>query len=29
VRLTATQEEGKKTALSICQCVDLRIAPAS
>ena len=23
------QEDGKKTAFSICQCVDLRIAPAS
>jgi len=29
VRLAATQEDGKKTAFSICQCVDLRIAPAS
>ena len=29
VRLATAQEEGKKTALSICQCVDLRIAPAS
>ena len=29
VRLTTTQEDGKKTALSICDCVDLRIAPAS
>jgi hypothetical protein len=29
VRLAAAQEDGKKTAFSICQCVDLRIAPAS
>ena len=29
VRLAAGQEDGKKTAFSICQCVDLRIAPAS
>ena len=29
VRLTAAQEEGKKTAFSICDCVDLRIAPAA
>ena len=29
VRLAAAQEDGKKTALSICDCVDLRIAPAS
>ena len=29
VRLTAGQEDGKKTALSICECVDLRIAPAT
>ena len=27
--LATGQEEGKKTASSICQCVDLRIAPAS
>ncbi len=27
--LAAGQEDGKKTASSICQCVDLRIAPAS
>ena len=27
--LAARQEDGKKTASSICQCVDLRIAPAS
>ena len=29
VRLTASQEEGKKTVFSICDCVDFRIAPAS
>jgi hypothetical protein len=29
VRLAATQEDGKKTAFSICDCVDLRIAPAA
>ena len=29
VGLTARQEDGKKTASSIRQCVDLRIAPAS
>jgi hypothetical protein len=29
VRLAAAQEDGKKAAFSICQCVDLRIAPAS
>jgi hypothetical protein len=29
VCLAATQEDGKKTAFSICDCVDLRIAPAS
>lgn len=29
VRLAAAHEDGKKTALSICQCADLRIAPAS
>ena len=29
VRLTAGQEDGKKTAFSICECVDLRIAPTS
>jgi len=29
VRLAAAQEDGKKTAFSICDCVDLRIAPAS
>ncbi len=29
VRLAAAQEEGKKTAFSICDCVDLRIAPAA
>ena len=29
VRLAAAQENGKKTAFSICDCVDLRIAPAA
>lgn len=29
VRLAAGQEDGKKTAFSICECVDLRIAPAA
>jgi hypothetical protein len=29
VRLAAAQEDGKKTAFSICDCVDLRIAPAA
>ena len=29
VRLAATQKDGKKTAPSIRDCVDLRIAPAS
>ena len=29
VRLTAGQEDGKKTAFSICNCVDFRIAPAA
>lgn len=29
VGLAAGQEDGKKTASSICQCVDLRVAPAS
>lgn len=29
VRLTAAQEDGKKAAFSICNCMDLRIAPAS
>lgn len=29
MRLAAGQEEGKKTAFSICDCVDLRIAPAT
>lgn len=29
VRLAAGQEDGKKTAFSICECMDLRIAPAS
>jgi hypothetical protein len=29
VRLAAAQEDGKKTASSICDCMDLRIAPTS
>jgi hypothetical protein len=29
MRFAATQEDGKKTAFSICDCVDLRIAPAT
>ena len=29
VRLAAGQEEGKKTAFSICNCVDFCIAPAA
>jgi hypothetical protein len=29
VRFAAAQEDGKKTAFSICDCMDLRIAPAS
>jgi hypothetical protein len=29
VDITTTQEEGKKTALSICDCVDFRVAPAA
>src|SRR5262249_8919213 len=29
VRLAAGQEDGKKTAFSICECVDLRVAPAA
>jgi hypothetical protein len=29
VRLATAQEDGKKTAFSICDCVDLRIAPAA
>ena len=29
VRLAAGQEDGKKAAFSICECMDLRIAPAS
>ena len=29
VRLTAGQQEGKKTAFSICDCVDFRIASAT
>jgi hypothetical protein len=27
--LAAAQEDGKKTAFSICDCVDLRISPAT
>ena len=29
VRLASGQQDGKKTAFSICDCVDLRIAPSS
>src|SRR5687767_1963971 len=29
VRLSSGQQDGKKTALSICDCVDFRIAPAA
>ena len=29
MRLAATQQDGKKTAPSICDCVDFRIAPAA
>src|SRR5262245_42455537 len=29
VRPRAAEEDGKKTAFSICQCMHLRIAPAS
>jgi hypothetical protein len=29
VRRPAGQEDGKKTAFSICECVDLRVAPAA
>ena len=29
VRLAAGQQDGKKTALSICDCVDFRVAPAT
>jgi hypothetical protein len=29
MRLAAGQQDGKKTALSICDCVDFRIAPAA
>jgi len=29
VSFATGQEDGKKTALSICKCVDLRIAPAT
>jgi hypothetical protein len=29
MRLAAGQKDGKKTALSICDCVDFRVAPAA
>ena len=29
MRVAAAQKEGKKTAFSICECVDLRVAPAA
>ena len=29
VRLAASQQDGKKTAFSICDCMDFRIAPAA
>jgi hypothetical protein len=29
VRLSAGQKDGEKTALSICDCVDFRVAPAA
>jgi len=29
VGLAGSQQDGKKTALSICDCVDFRIAPAA
>jgi hypothetical protein len=29
IRLAAGREEGEKTAASICECMDLRVAPAS
>jgi hypothetical protein len=29
VCLTAGQQDGKKTALSICDCMDFRIAPTT
>ncbi len=29
MRFTARQDEGKKTAFSICNCMDLCITPAS
>jgi hypothetical protein len=29
MRLGAGQQDGKKTAFSICGCVDFRIAPAA
>ena len=29
MRLAAGQQDGKKTAFSICDCVDFRIAPAA
>jgi hypothetical protein len=29
VRLAAGQQDGKKTAFSICECMDLRVAPSA
>jgi hypothetical protein len=29
MRLAAGQEDGKKTSFSICDCVDLRVAPST
>ena len=29
MRFAASQEDGEKTAPSICECMDLRVAPAS
>jgi hypothetical protein len=29
MRVATAQEDGKKTAFSICECVDLRVAPAA
>jgi len=29
VRFTTSQQGGKKTAFSICDCVDFRVAPAA
>ncbi len=29
MRLTTAQQDGKKAALSICDCVDFRVAPAA